>query len=1630
LHRPEEVDTIAVVIDEGLQLGGTWAGEVNYVRKDGTGALGETAVALMFDERGRPTGVHNTNHDITESRRAEEALRQSEKRLAEAQKMAHLGNWEWDLVSDEAIGSAEMLRLLGLEPLQSENRFTIQSFIDCLQPHDREWVQQALAKAVAERGSINYENEIVRADGTIHIIHGLGEVILDDAGQPVKMVGTALDITESKRAEEALRESETRFRALIENGSDGITMLGANGLLTYASDSTQRILGYSPDEVVGHNPMELVHPDDQLAIGNLLFKLIEMPDDIVTTEYRMLHKDGSWRWIESTINNLLAEPAIHALVFNYRDISERRQAGQALEKSQEMFSKAFNASPCAISISNLATGQYISVNDSFIDACGYSREELIGLRGTDLGIWVDLDVRDRVGALLREYGSVHQIEVATRSKSGVVHEVMFSADMIELEGEPCVLSVAVDITERLRSEEELRRSEELFAKAFRASPDAFVITRLRDNTIMDVNDSFSGTTGYSREEVLGIGVAELNIWPDLSARDRMIATLRTEGSVHNFEAFYRKKSGEVGSGLVSSELVQIAGEPCVLTICRDITDRKRAEEAVDFERFLLNSLMESTPDSIYFKDTEGKFTRVNRALAKSVGMSDPAEAVGKTDSDLFSEELARSSLHDEQEILRTGIPILSKEGREVWADGRETWVLTTKMPLRNRHGDITGTFGVSRDITESKQSEEALRNSESKNRALIEAIPDLMIQVNKDGTIIDFGSEKDEKLIMPSDQFIGKTLESILPPEVAQLAIQIVAQTLESGKMQVFEYQMTALSRKQDFEARFVASSQNEVLAIIRNISERKQAQEALTRAKDDLELRVTERTAELSESNEQLQDELVQRQLIEYELQKKEAQLSEAQEIAHIGSWEADLKARDTYWSDELYSIFGVEPQSHAASREAFVEYVHPEDRAAFNNELTRILAEGGSFAIDNRILRSDGSSRVIYTRGKLIADENGQPHRIVGTCQDITELKLAEDKLLQKTSQLQAIFEAFPDLYFILDADGTILDYKAETSGALYMLPEQYLGRQMQDLLPLDVTQQYQEAILQVSTTRSPVGIEYSTTRPDGEHSFEARLVSLREKQVIIIVRDITSRKQTEHLLQESETRYRAIVEDQIEIVSRCLPDGTLTFVNEAHCQFWGYTREELIGVSFLDLMPPEASMHMRKHLASFDIKKPIITHEQRVESSDGSMRWLHWTERALFDEEGHVLEIQSVGSDVTERELAKEAAEAANLAKSEFLSRMSHELRTPLNAIIGFSQLLEMEELDPDQMESVALVHKAGRHLLDLINEVLDISGIEAGRTSLSTEPVSVAEVLEECLDLVKPIAAAKNIMLRSGTVLRSNSYVLADRQRFKQVILNLLSNAVKYNRVGGSLSLSCDGDSESTSDEIAPDRVRIGVSDTGAGIAQEKLKKLFTPFERLDADRTGVEGTGLGLALSKRLAQMMGGDMGVESVVGQGSTFWVELPGAIGPMEQVKGQLTGPLAMPLGPVGGRTVLYIEDNNSNLRLIERIFQQWPDIRLLSAMQGTLGFELARQHGPDLILLDLHLPDVHGERVLEWLRQDPRTMNTPVVIITADATPREAARLLELGANAYITKPIDVKHFVTVIKDSLEGKELINAG
>jgi signal transduction histidine kinase/ActR/RegA family two-component response regulator len=412
------------------------------------------------------------------------------------------------------------------------------------------------------------------------------------------------------------------------------------------------------------------------------------------------------------------------------------------------------------------------------------------------------------------------------------------------------------------------------------------------------------------------------------------------------------------------------------------------------------------------------------------------------------------------------------------------------------------------------------------------------------------------------------------------------------------------------------------------------------------------------------------------------------------------------------------------------------------------------------------------------------------------------------------------------------------------------------------------------------------------------------------------------------------------------------------------------------------------------------------------------------ALRDDYGELIGFLLIGTDNSVRKRvelelhnAMAVAEKASLAKSDFLSSMSHELRTPLSAILGFAQLMETSSPlpTPSQKRSIGQILQAGWYLLELINEILDLALIESGKLSLSLEPSALTEVMRECEAMIEPQAQKRGISV-TFPHLEIPYFVNADRTRVKQVLINLLSNAIKYNRVGGTVIVDCI--------ERAPGRIRIRVTDTGVGLSPEKLAQLFQPFNRLGQEANGEEGTGIGLVVSKRLIELMGGDIGAESSVGKGSVFWIDLNLSAEP-QLVVGPTQPSAANQAQAEGGaplRTLLYVEDNPANLMLVEDLIARRPDIRLLSEIDGNRGVATARAVLPDVILMDINLPGISGIKALRILAEDPKTAHIPVIALSANAIPRDIEKGLEAGFFRYLTKPIKVNEFMDTLDVALK--------
>ena len=572
-----------------------------------------------------------------------------------------------------------------------------------------------------------------------------------------------------------------------------------------------------------------------------------------------------------------------------------------------------------------------------------------------------------------------------------------------------------------------------------------------------------------------------------------------------------------------------------------------------------------------------------------------------------------------------------------------------------------------------------------------------------------------------------------------------------------------------------------------------------------------------------------------------------------------------------------------------------------------------------------------------------------------------------------------------------------------------------------------------------------ELSYIRKDGSRfPAIASITALRDAQeniigYLLIGTDNTARKQVEEEQKRLDQRLRdqpfytrSLIESNIDALMMADPLGIITDVNKQMEALTGCTRDELIGAPFKNYFTdPERAEAAIKLMLS---QKKVTNYELTARSRDGKETVVSYNATTFYDRDRRLQGVFAAARDVTERQRldqalqetnvelgsAKSAAEKANLAKSDFLSSMSHELRSPLNAILGFAQLIESGPPlpTPPQKQNIDQILKAGWYLPDLINEILDLALIESGKLSLSLEPISLSAVLHDCQTMIEPQAQKSGIRI-TFPHFDIPYFVKADYTRMKQVFINLLTNAVKYNKPGGTVVVDCIA--------ITPERIRIGVKDTGEGLTPDEMAQLFQPFNRLGQETGNEEGTGIGLVVSKRLVELMHGEIGVESTVGVGSVFWIELnltaehplgAAAVGPTTVGQAHVAADKRL-------RTVLYVEDNPANMLLVKNLIARRPDLHLLSAPDGNRGIEMARASRPDIILMDINLPGISGIEAFKILRADPATAHIPVLALSANAMPRDIKHGLDAGFFRYLTKPIKVNEFMDTLDVELKFAE-----
>jgi len=759
-------------------------------------------------------------------------------------------------------------------------------------------------------------------------------------------------------------------------------------------------------------------------------------------------------------------------------------------------------------------------------------------------------------------------------------------------------------------------------------------------------------------------------------------------------------------------------------------------------------------------------------------------------------------------------------------------------------------------------------------------------------------------------------------------------------------------------------------------------------------------------------------------EAREKQRLLEIAESMAKVGHWRYDLATGLTTWSDAVYEIHGLPRSGFDPQVDDAIAYYHPEDRDHVRDCLQRAIDTRSGFEFQLRLQRPDGALRHVAAKAVCEEGPDGQPVALIGLLQDVTDHVEALHAVERSARRYRLLTENANDLVTKMDREGRFTYVSPAVKVVTGYTMEEVVGRRAIEFIHPDDHERVQAAFADLPTGPSAWRIEYRILCKDGSVRWmEARPTLARDpltgqmSAVTDVIRDITDHKAAEIALAESEARYRLLADNAIDMISRFSPDGEIVYITPSCRRVLGYEPEEMVGRRVIDMTHPDDKGVLVDYYRDLIARGPGVVAEPfhfRGQAKDGHWVWLEGQPTLFFDEAGVLTGIQDVVRDVTTRKAleaqlqqARAEAEAAAGVKAEFLSNMSHELRTPLTAVLGFSRMIEAQpELAPSTRAWVAKTLAAGQALLSTVNDILDFSKLEAGQVEIDLEPCDARTLLGDALSLFSLQAEAKGVALVADGLEGLPASLVLDPDRVRQVLLNLLGNAMKFTDAGAVELRAVH----------AGGRLIVTVSDTGPGMPAERLGELFKRFSQIDGSSTRRHGgTGLGLAICKGLVEAMGGEIGVESALGQGARFWFSLPAAAAEAPKAVERLGAP-ALDL-PVGCR-VLVVDDNQVNRELVSAVLEGF-DVELAQAADGQAAIDAAWLQAFDVILMDLRMPLMDGETAARRIREGGGpSSDASILAFSADADPKLSDGLFD----GVLAKPLEIGALLGGIAAALE--------
>ncbi|MEQ8536580.1 MAG: PAS domain S-box protein [Coleofasciculus sp. D1-CHI-01] len=1462
-----------------------------------------------------------------------------------------------------------------------------ESWIEAVHPEDRSLVLDSISQQF-QGHSVKREYRILRPNGEQHWITADISVVRNEAGELLRFVGLVEDITERKQAEDALRYSEQLYRTMAKHFPNGAIFLFDQDLRYLVADGQglgRSGSGYSRNVLEGKTIWEALSEQECALVEPLYREALAGIEKSLEMPYRHRIQLLQTRAVRNEAGEIIAGMVV------VQDITERKQTEEALRESEAFLRSIYEGIEAAVFIVDvLENGEfrYVSINPTHERMSGLRNLEI---KGKTLQEVLTPDIAEAVCQRYRRCLAAGEKITYEHSLQINGKDSWWISNLTPLKDSNSriyrLIGTSFNISDRKQVELQLKENQRFIEKIINASPQLLYLFDPTAETDLYINQQSLDILGYTPAEIVGRGIQFFldTLHPDdlpLIERNLNFWQTATDSDILTTESRFRHKNGS-WCWLLSREVVFERDENNqvikILGTSQDITELKEAEDALRRHERIVSS----TTDAISLVDRDYTYQIINQAYL-DWNQKQYNEIVGHSVSDLLGEDVFVQVIKPNLDRCLAGETINYQE----WFDypgGKREFISVTYIPYLDANQQIFGVVVNCRNLTELKQIETQLRQTNQEMQAIFDAFPDILFRLAADGTILDFRTKNYKELYTSPDSFVNHKIQDVLQTTAGTKLYAAIQQVLTTESLVTIEYSLPLSHGEQYFEARMVPLNQTEVIALTRNISDRKQAELALAAS---------------------------------------QARFAGILEIAKDGIISVDSEQRIILFNQGAEQMFGYKADQILGQS---LDLLLPHRAATIHRQHVTNFAESPGVARQmgerNEIFgrRQDGTEFPMEASISKL-DINGE---IICTAilRDISDRKQAELALSQQKEILQTIFDSIPIL---------LCFYNEEVEVQLINPAlEQTLGWSLAEMRDIDIMAEiypdpdYRTSVLEFMLKADGTWQDFQTQTRRGEIlDITWANIRLPDGSTVGIGKDITERKQAELAIQEREYQLRTLADN--------LPNGIIyQLVHEPNGKI--YFSYITAGIERLFGIKPEVILQDASVLHNLIFEEDRLLNQQLTEESrlnlsvfemqmrkrklTGDIQWsyLRSAPRRLADGrtvwDGIEIDITELKKTEIELAQAKDAAEAANRAKSAFLASMSHELRTPLNGILGYAQILKPNpNLTQKQKDGIEIIHQCGEHLLTLINDILDLSKVEAGKLELYPEDFHFPSFLVGLCEIFHLKSIQKDINFIYNPPTPVPQIVHGDEKRLRQILMNLLSNAVKFTDTGTvtfTVNIIHKGQMTNDQGQMTNDKTRFQVEDTGIGMSAEDLEKIFLPFEQIKETSRHHEGTGLGLAITKKLIALMGSQIRVESHPGVGSKFWfeVDLPEVSSSAKFIPAK---PLETVVGYTGDqRKILIVDDRWENCAVLRSILEPI-GFEIQEAANGQEGLDKVREWQPDLILVDIVMPVMNGHQMTQQLRQNPEFKSTPIVAVSANAFANNRVESLDAGCTDFMTKPI----------------------